>query len=283
MKRLVSMIILTSVTLMTVLGSVMFDGTEAEAKSNKTHETSVNAGASLVFSNTLELTEKHRGLVAGVPSILADSLSSIRIEEIIIDNDNVNINAGMARALSNTLNKENLNVSVERKEITIVTEAPAMEQIEEPVLSEREKAEINNNDIYSGTGNYIVIDRSFDSISEEEFDLLCHLVMGEAEGENDDAQIAVAEVVLNRVESGEFPNTIYEVIWQRNPVQFSPTVDGRINIMPTDRCKENVKKALLEVRYPKEMLFFTSINYTKGYIDYKKIDDMYFSLYYGGK
>ena len=63
MKRLVSMIILTSVTLMTVLGSAMFDGTEAEAKSNKTRETSVNAGASLVFSNTLETTEKDYCLI----------------------------------------------------------------------------------------------------------------------------------------------------------------------------------------------------------------------------
>lgn len=130
------------------------------------------------------------------------------------------------------------------------------------------------------TGAYIVTGRSFSTLEEWEFDLLCHLVTGEACGETDEAQIAVAQVVLNRMESSQFPNTLYDVIYQNNPVQFSPTVDGNINKTPDERCIANVKTALTDVFYPKEMLFFTSIGYTSGYTDYLKIDDMYFSLCY---
>lgn len=130
------------------------------------------------------------------------------------------------------------------------------------------------------TGAYIVTGRSFNTLEEWEFDLLCHLVTGEACGETDQAQIAVAQVVLNRMESSHFPNSLYDVIYQKNPVQFSPTVDGNINKTPDERCIANVKTALTDVFYPKEMLFFTSTGYTRGYTDYLKIDDMYFSLCY---
>lgn len=130
------------------------------------------------------------------------------------------------------------------------------------------------------SGAYIVTGRSFSTIEEWEFDVLCHLVTGEAQGENDQAQIAVAQVVLNRMESHLFPSTVYNVIYQNNPVQFSPTIDGNINKTPDERCIANVKKALTDVFYPKEMLFFTSTGYTRGYTDYTKIDDMYFSLCY---
>lgn len=59
------------------------------------------------------------------------------------------------------------------------------------------------------------------SYSEEDIYLLAQLINNEADGEGMNGWIAVAEVVLNRVISDRFPDTIPEVIYQKNPVQFS--------------------------------------------------------------
>lgn len=57
--------------------------------------------------------------------------------------------------------------------------------------------------------------------TEEDIYLLAQLVYNEANAEGLNGWIAVAEVVKNRVNSEYFPNTIREVIYQKNPVQFS--------------------------------------------------------------
>ena len=54
----------------------------------------------------------------------------------------------------------------------------------------------------------------------------------ESRGESNSGQIAVSNVVRNRVKSKHYPNTICEVIWQ--PKQFSWTDDGRSD-EPTNR------------------------------------------------
>lgn len=58
-------------------------------------------------------------------------------------------------------------------------------------------------------------------------DLLARLINGEARGEPYEGQVAVGAVVLNRVKSSEFPNTISGVIYQKN--QFSCIKDGQFN------------------------------------------------------
>ena len=60
--------------------------------------------------------------------------------------------------------------------------------------------------------------------------LLAKLVYAEARGEPYKGQVAVAAVVLNRVESSSFPNTISGVIYQRNA--FTCVNNGSINNTP---------------------------------------------------
>ena len=55
--------------------------------------------------------------------------------------------------------------------------------------------------------------------------MLAALVECEAGGESYDGQLAVASVVVNRVKSGAFPNTVSGVIYQGG--QFSPVASGR--------------------------------------------------------
>lgn len=68
-------------------------------------------------------------------------------------------------------------------------------------------------------------------ITSAERTLLAQLVHAEAQGEPYAGKVAVATVVLNRVDSGQFPNTINGVIYQAG--QFSPVSSGTIHNTPT--------------------------------------------------
>ena len=58
-------------------------------------------------------------------------------------------------------------------------------------------------------------------------ELLARLINGEARGEPYEGQVAVGAVILNRVKSPEFPNTIAGVIFQKG--QFSCVTDGQFD------------------------------------------------------
>ena len=72
--------------------------------------------------------------------------------------------------------------------------------------------------------------------------LLARCVYGEARGESYKGQVAVAAVVLNRVRSSSFPNTISGVIYQ--PGAFSVVSDGQINLTPNDTALKAARDAL---------------------------------------
>lgn len=63
---------------------------------------------------------------------------------------------------------------------------------------------------------------------QNELQLLARCVNGEARGEPYEGQVAVAAVILNRVESPSFPNSIAGVIYQ--PGAFTAVTDGQINV-----------------------------------------------------
>lgn len=70
--------------------------------------------------------------------------------------------------------------------------------------------------------------------TDEDLYWLSRVISAESQGESLYGQIAVGNVVLNRVASLEFPNTIREVIFDiRNAVQFEPTSNGTIYHDPT--------------------------------------------------
>ena len=71
---------------------------------------------------------------------------------------------------------------------------------------------------------------SSSSSNSSDLNLLSRLVYGEARGEPYAGQVAVAAVVLNRVKSSSFPNTISGVIYQSGA--FDVVSDGQINLTP---------------------------------------------------
>ena len=72
--------------------------------------------------------------------------------------------------------------------------------------------------------------------------LLARAIYGEARGEPYVGQVAVAAVILNRVKSSKFPNTISGVIYQSGA--FDAVSDGQINLTPDSTAKKAAQDAL---------------------------------------
>ena len=72
--------------------------------------------------------------------------------------------------------------------------------------------------------------------------LLAKCIYAEARGEPYTGQVAVGAVILNRVRSSKFPNSISGVIYQ--PYAFTCVADGQINLTPDDNAKKAAQDAL---------------------------------------
>ncbi|MBD0380294.1 spore cortex-lytic enzyme [Paenibacillus sedimenti] len=79
-------------------------------------------------------------------------------------------------------------------------------------------------------------------LSAQDINLMANAVNGEARGEPYIGQVAVAAVILNRVSSASFPNSVSGVIFQ--PGAFTAVADGQIWLTPSESTKKAVKDAL---------------------------------------
>ena len=95
-------------------------------------------------------------------------------------------------------------------------------------------------------------------------ELLARVINAEARGEPYLGQVAVGAVIMNRVKSAEFPNTIAGVVYQKG--QFSSVTDGQINKAYED--EQTVKKAAREAYNGSDptngALFFYNAKTTKS-------------------
>lgn len=83
---------------------------------------------------------------------------------------------------------------------------------------------------------------SSSSNNSSNVNLLARVVYGEARGEPYTGQVAVAAVVLNRVKSSKFPNTISGVVYQSGA--FDAVADGQINMTPDTTAKKAAQDVL---------------------------------------
>ena len=91
--------------------------------------------------------------------------------------------------------------------------------------------------------------------SDQDYELLTQIVEAEAGSCDIRGRILVANVVINRVNSGRFPNTIHDVVYQKS--QFSPVYDGRLfTCRVTQQTVEAVDRALAGEDYSQGALFF---------------------------
>lgn len=83
------------------------------------------------------------------------------------------------------------------------------------------------------------------SVSAEELELLANIIYCEAKGEPYIGKVAVANVVLNRVKSSKYPDTIKDVIYAKG--QFSPVSNGSMaKAIQNDSADESCYQAALE-------------------------------------
>ena len=84
----------------------------------------------------------------------------------------------------------------------------------------------------SGVGEY----------SSSDVYLLARTIYAEGRGEPYSGQVAIGAVILNRVRSAQFPNTIAGVVYQKHA--FTAVTDGQINLTPDDKAMRAAKDAI---------------------------------------
>ena len=141
-------------------------------------------------------------------------------------------------------------------EDNVETEIPTEETAEQVVMEEIPEAL---------TGN------SF-NLEDQEYQVLLKIVEAEAGCEDTEGRMLVANVVMNRVRNGNFPNTVTEVVYQRQDgtAQFSPVSDGRID---TVNVSQGTIDAVARVMNGEDIsqgaLFFRSVRSRSGWFDQK--------------
>lgn len=127
-----------------------------------------------------------------------------------------------------------------KKEVLMEAEAKAKAEAEEEAKRKEEEAR---------KASAVV------SYSDQDYQVLLRIVQAEAGVCDAKGKILVANVILNRVRNGEFPNNITDVVYQKS--QFSPVSNGSINtVKVTSQTVECVNRALAGEDYSQGALYF---------------------------
>ena len=108
--------------------------------------------------------------------------------------------------------------------------------------------------------DYEVLEQTMQyQLSDKDHEALMRIVEAEAGGEDQNGKLLVANVVLNRVNNENFPDTVWEVVMQKEQgiAQFSPTVDGRYHsVKISEDTREAVERALYGEDISQGALYF---------------------------
>lgn len=85
-------------------------------------------------------------------------------------------------------------------------------------------------------------------------DLIARIINSEAGGMSLEGKVSVGNVIMNRVNSAEFPNTVYGVIYQPN--QFTVVYTNRFNATPSEQSVTAAKMVLDGVNYVPGAVFY---------------------------
>ncbi len=113
--------------------------------------------------------------------------------------------------------------------------------------------------------DYRVLDKEYQyELSQKDLEALLRIVEAEAGGEDEEGKLLVANVVLNRVASEDFPDTVTEVVFQRDNgvTQFSPVRNGRYwTVKISDETISAVERALEGEDISQGALYFAARKY----------------------
>ena len=142
---------------------------------------------------------------------------------------------------------------------TVLTTSEAITLEEEREIA-RKKAEEEAKRRAAQTTDVVVVQNpSYDATTDEVL-LLAALIQCEAGGEKYEGQVAVGAVVLNRVRSSRYPNSITDVIY--SPGQFTPAGNGKVDAVLARGPKETCIKAAQEA--------LNGTDYTNGAVSFRQ-------------
>ena len=115
------------------------------------------------------------------------------------------------------------------------------------------------------------------TMSNEEIELIALVTMAEAEGEPEEGKRLVIDTILNRVDHKRFPNTVSDVIYQKD--QFTSIWNGRLNscYASDDICK--LVKEEVKSRKDSNVIFFRTSRYSDYGSTMFQVGHHYFSSY----
>lgn len=155
--------------------------------------------------------------------------------------------------------------------VVIIEEDPPV--VEEPVIEEPILTTTRRIDTYE---DFIFVEEE-PMLSDEEIELVALVTMAEAEGECEKGKRLVIDTILNRLDSEHFPDTIRDVIYQKN--QFTSMWNGRVNrVTATEEVRQLVREEL-EIRTNDDVIFFTANQYGKYGDPLFQVGNHYFSSY----
>ncbi len=94
----------------------------------------------------------------------------------------------------------------------------------------------------AGSNNGSNTSGSVNGFSSSDVYLLARTIYAEGRGEPYIGQVAIGAVILNRVRSGQFPNTISGVVYQKHA--FTAVSDGQINLTPNETAMKAARDAI---------------------------------------
>ena len=114
-----------------------------------------------------------------------------------------------------------------------------------------------------------------DLITMDDAVLIAKLVLAEAEGESEMGKRLVIDTVLNRLKSEDFPNTVYDVVYQ--PYHYDPAWDGRIELF--SELDDAFKLVVDEIhnRTNSEVLYFRTDKFHEFGTPMEQVGNHYFS------
>ena len=98
------------------------------------------------------------------------------------------------------------------------------------------------NDAYNALQNSVPSQTGNNGVSESDVYLLAKTIYAEGRGEPYVGQVAIGAVVMNRVRSSKFPNTVSGVVYQKHA--FTAVSDGQINLTPNDTAMKAARDAI---------------------------------------
>ncbi|MCM3586727.1 cell wall hydrolase [Mesobacillus maritimus] len=180
---------------------------------------------------------KKKFLIACVATFTLIGLENVTVEAVSADS-----------IVKENSNKELDNQVDIQEDITILEEWMSQnENSEEPKVVEMQSSRAETE--VSSKKTVPEVEKDIEprlNLSNGERDLLNRLVEAEAKGESYEGKVAVATVVINRVKSSQFPDTVSGVINEvvGSAYAFSPVQNGEINKPASEEAKQAVEEAL---------------------------------------